>query len=71
MFHDELKIGARCNGVLLALVSAMALGLMGCGEQAAPPLKQEAGTLAPPQVDDKKIESKNYDGPLFPAMKDQ
>ena len=45
MFHDELKIGARRNGVLLALVSAMALGLMGCGEQAAPPLKQEVVAL--------------------------
>jgi TPR repeat protein len=49
MFHDELKIDARRNGVLLALVSAMALGLMGCGEQAEPSLKQEVVALTPEQ----------------------
>ena len=70
MFHDELKIGARCNGVLLALVSAMALGLMGCGERTVSPPNHQSGTPMPPQADDKKIESKSYEGPLFPALKD-
>ena len=49
MFHDELKIGVRRKGVLLALVSATSLGLMGCGEQAAPPLKQEVVAPTPEQ----------------------
>lgn len=49
MFHDELKIDARRNGVLLALASAMSLGLMGCGEQSAPSPKQEVVTLTPEQ----------------------
>ena len=40
MFCDESETGARCNCMLLVLVSAMSLALLGCGEQAAPPLKQ-------------------------------
>jgi hypothetical protein len=50
MFHDELKTGVRRNGILLlALAIAMALGMVGCGEHAAPPIKQEAVTLTPEQ----------------------
>lgn len=50
MFHDELKTGVGRNGVLLlALAIAMTLGMVGCGEQAAPPIKQEPTTLTPEQ----------------------
>jgi uncharacterized protein len=47
MHHDKSKSDARCNGVLLALVSAMSLGLMGCGEQTGSQTKQEVVARAP------------------------
>ncbi len=49
MFYDRLKTAVRCSCMLLALVSAMGLGLMGCSEQAASPPKQETAELTPEQ----------------------
>lgn len=50
MFNNELEFGVRRHRVLLTIVSAMALGLMGCGERTAQPLKQEVVTLTPEQT---------------------
>lgn len=70
MFHVELNIGLQRIGVTLALVSAISLGLVGCGEKTAPSKKSPTAILTPSDVDNKSSESKIYDGPLFPALKD-
>ena len=49
MNQIEFNINVHRNVLLLALVSAMALGTFGCGERTTPPVKQEEMALTPEQ----------------------
>lgn len=60
MLQDKLKIGARRNGVMLALVSVILLGPVVCGAQAATPQKQETVALTPEQHSAQKLLTKAH-----------
>ena len=52
MFQGKLKIGARCNGVMLALVSVLLLGPVVCWAQTTAPQKQEVDKKSRPTLQD-------------------